>query len=98
MLVGEIGIPRREFLYELKLWEIILITRGYFRRYHPGWEQARLVAYHSAHCMGGKNIPTITQWLKFPWEKSEIDMPSDDDVNEIREAIKREEKAKAKQE
>jgi hypothetical protein len=48
--------------------------------------------------MGGKNIPTITQWLKFPWEKSESDMPSDDDVNEIREAIKREEKAKEKQE
>jgi hypothetical protein len=36
--------------------------------------------------------------LKFPWEKSESDMPSDDDVNEIREAIKREEKAKAENE
>jgi hypothetical protein len=44
--------------------------------------------------MGGKNIPTITQWLPFPWEKSESDMPSDDEVNEIREAIKQEENAK----
>ena len=52
MLVGEIGIPRREVLEELKLWEIVLITRGYFRRYHPGWEQARLIAYNAAHAFG----------------------------------------------
>ena len=67
MLVGEIGIPRKEFLYDLKLFEIILITRGYFRRHHPGWEQARLIAYHAAHAMGGKHQPPpVTQWLKFP--------------------------------
>ena len=93
MLVGEIGIPRREFLYELRLWEIILITRGYFRRYHPGWEQSRLIAYHAAHAFGSKHQPPpITQWLPFPWEKSKA--PSDDEVNEIREEIKREEAKK----
>ena len=93
MLVGEIGIPRHEFLYELRLWEIILITRGYFRRYHPGWEQSRLIAYHAAHAFGSKHQPPpITQWLPFPWEKSEA--PSDDEVNEIREEIKREEAKK----
>jgi hypothetical protein len=95
MLVGEIGIDRREFLYELKLWEIILITRGYFRRYHPGWEQARLIAYNAAHCMGAKNPPTITQWLKFPWERDHAEEISDDEVNEIRKQIESENKAKA---
>ena len=95
MLVGEIGIDRREFLYELKLWEIIRITRGYFRRYHPGWEQARLIAYNAAHCMGAKNPPTITQWLKFPWERDHAEEISDDEVNEIRKQIEAENQAKA---
>jgi hypothetical protein len=95
MLVGEIGIDRREFLYELKLWEIILITRGYFKRYHPGWEQARLIAYNAAHCMGAKNTPTITQWLKFPWERDHAEEISDDEVNEIRKQIEAENQAKA---
>ena len=95
MLVGEIGIPRREVLYELQYWEIILIIRGYFRRYHPGWEQARLIAYNAAHCMGAKNPPTITQWLKFPWEHEHADEISDDEVNEIRKQIKAENQAKA---
>jgi hypothetical protein len=95
MLVGEIGIDRREFLYELKLWEIFLITRGYFRRYHPGWEQARLIAYNAAHCMGAKNPPTITQWLKFPWERDHAEEISDDEVNEIRKQIESENQAKA---
>jgi hypothetical protein len=94
MLVGEIGISRHEFLYELRLWEIILITRGYFKRYHPGWEQARLIAYNAAHCMGAKNAPTITNWLKFPWEMSHDDELNDDQVNEIREMIQKENEKK----
>ena len=32
MLVGEIGISRREFLYELEFWEVRRIIRGYRRR------------------------------------------------------------------
>jgi hypothetical protein len=30
--VGEIGIPRREFLYDLRFWEVDAIIRGYRRR------------------------------------------------------------------
>jgi len=32
MLVGEIGIPRREFLYDLRFWEVRRIIRGYRQR------------------------------------------------------------------
>jgi hypothetical protein len=32
LLVGEIGIPRREFLYDLRFWEVDAIIRGYRRR------------------------------------------------------------------
>jgi hypothetical protein len=30
--VGEIGIPRREFLYDLRFWEVRRIVRGYRQR------------------------------------------------------------------
>ena len=32
MFVGEIGIPRREFLFDLKSWEVRRIIRGYRKR------------------------------------------------------------------
>lgn len=32
MLVGEIGITRREFLYDLRFWEVDCIIKGYRRR------------------------------------------------------------------
>lgn len=88
IFVGEIGIPRREYLYDLQFWEIILIIRGYSRRHHPGWEQARLVAYNAAHCMGSKHQPPpVSQWLPLPWEHTTADLPSDDVVNEIRRQL-----------
>jgi hypothetical protein len=30
--VGEIGIPRREFLYDIRFWEVRRIVRGYRNR------------------------------------------------------------------
>ena len=30
--MGEIGIPRREFLYDIKFWEVRRIIRGYRKR------------------------------------------------------------------
>ena len=99
MLVGEIGIPRREYLYDLMYWEIILITRGYFRRYHPGWEQARLVAYNARYCMGSKQTPpTLQEWLPLPWEREPGDItPDDDTVEMLRREIRKENSRKNRQ-
>ena len=72
LLVGEIGISRHEFWYELTWREVRAIIDGYNRRRRDGWEQARLVTYHVAYCMGvpqGKTAPLITDWLPFYWEK-----------------------------
>ena len=44
--------------------------------------------------MGAKNAPTITNWLKFPWEMSHDDELNDDQVNEIRELIQKENEKK----
>ena len=86
MLVGEIGISRHEFYYELKWWEVKAIIRGYNARHHHGWEQARLVAYNARFCMGSKNpIPTVTNWLKFPWEMKRLNAKpvSDEDIDDL---------------
>ena len=41
LIVGEIGIPRREFLYELHFWEVRRIIKGYRRR---DWLKLQLMA------------------------------------------------------
>lgn len=83
--MGEIGISRREYNYELKFWEMRLIIDGYNRRHHPGWEQARLVAYQARFAMGnGKQpVPEIDRWLRFPWEKHKTDI-SQDEISELK--------------
>jgi len=84
--VGEIGISRHEFYYELKWWEVKSIIRGYNARHHYGWEQARLVAYNARFCMGSKKtIPTVTNWLKFPWEMKRLNAKpvSDEDIDDL---------------
>ena len=98
--MGEIGFPRREFLYDLVWWEVRSIIRGYNARHHQGWEQARLVAYNAHFCMGTKDRPpTVTEWIKFPWER-EFDeetgdgMPTDKEIEHLRQLM-REENAKA---
>ena len=41
MLVGEIGIDRRAFLYDLRYWEVLCIIKGYRRR---DWLKLQLMA------------------------------------------------------
>lgn len=89
MLVGEIGIDRDTFLYRLQYWEIVLITRGYFKRYHPMYDAARLVAHQTHYCMGvpkGQTPKTPQEWLPFSWEKEhceQSDLPTDDEIAEM---------------
>ena len=84
MFVGEIGFPRREFLHDIKWWEVKSIIRGYHARHHAGWEQARLVAYNAHYCMGSKDpVPTVEKWITFPWEKSPTIQISQEEVREL---------------
>jgi hypothetical protein len=84
--VGEIGFLRKEFLHELKWWEVKAIIRGYNARHHHSWEQARLVAYNACFCMGvpkGTVAPTVMEWIKFPWEEIQHTPVSDETVKEL---------------
>jgi hypothetical protein len=84
--VGEIGIDRHTFYYDLRWWEVKAIIRGYNARHHHAWEQARLIAYNARFCMGvpkGQVAPTVTEWLKFPWEQEKTAPLSDEDRNDL---------------
>ena len=85
--MGEIGIDRNIFLYDLQYWEIILITSGYYRRYHPSWEQARMIAHQVHYAMGcpkGQTPKTPEEWLPFPWDPKESAADDDYDDDEIK--------------
>ena len=91
LFVGEIGFQRREFLSELRWWEVKSIIRGYNARHHSSWEQARLIAYNAHFCMGScKPVPTVGEWMKFPWEfkhhatTGDGDMPTTEEVEAMR--------------
>jgi hypothetical protein len=67
--VGEIGIPRREFLYEINMMEARRIIKGFRRRGRTMMEMQRLEAYCSFFAFR-KNETGVTpdKWYPLPWE------------------------------
>lgn len=101
--VGEIGIPRREYLYELDYLDMVQIERGYERRHRHAWSIGRWETFHlmAAFC-GGKNlqesgIHTPLDLIRFPWDYTshkggddESDMPTPAVVEELRRKMREE--------
>ena len=72
--MGEIGIPRRDFLYDLRYWEVLRIIRGYRRR---GRLRDQLIAeavFAAMHTMRGSNGKTVKDFFPMLFED-----PDDDD-------------------
>lgn len=101
--VGEIGIPRREYLYELDYLDMVQIERGYERRHRHAWSIGRWATFHlmAAFC-GGENlqksgIHTPADLIRFPWDykphkggDDESDMPTPAVVEELRRKMREE--------
>jgi hypothetical protein len=51
LAVGEIGLSRREFLYEIKFWELRRIIKGYRKRDIPKLQMMRMCAYWACYSM-----------------------------------------------
>ena len=99
--MGEIGIPRREYLYELAYWEIVLIVRGYSRRNREMWSAVRWQTYNlmsvSMADMKKAGILRPADLLPFPWEKNDIDLgdlPSDEEIERMRQLMREENEAR----
>ena len=101
--MGEIGYNRHEFLYDLKFWEIRCIIKGYRNRAHTQWESVRLGAFFIMSAMTDlrkAGIHRDTDLIKFPWERAGIDLgdqPTIDQVNQLRELMRRENEEREKQ-
>lgn len=89
--MGEIGISRQEFMFELKLWEINAIVEGYRRRAYTTWEAARWQTYCIVCAMGAKNIYSPQDIMKFPWETEDKSVQaeevSEEEVKEMQREI-----------
>ena len=94
LLVGEIGIPRNEFLYVLKLWEINAIVKGYRRRNREHWEMSRHLGLTICNVMGAK-IDSAHDYLPLPWD----DITTKKELTEkLMELMRKENEAIAKKE
>ena len=91
--MGEIGISRLEYLYELTFCDMLLIERGYERRARHIWAAERWSTYHvMAAFVGGDKLAENgvhgpQDLLKFPWER-EYSPLSDEEVKELQEDMK----------
>ena len=46
------------------------------------------MAYNAHYCMGSKDpVPTVTEWIKFPWEKEQIQPVSDEEIKDLQDQI-----------
>ena len=57
--MGEIGIPRREFLYDLRYWEANLIFNGYRRRHRLLHQLVAENVYATIHTMRDPKGKTV---------------------------------------
>lgn len=100
LFVGEIGIPRREFLFDIHFWEARRILRGYRNRYRDMWSAVR---WHAYRIMGAMpycdlekaGIRRPTDLIKFPWDNDSAtvaDVPSEEEAEEMLQMLKQEKK------
>ena len=90
MLVGEIGIPRREFLYDLQFWEVRRIVRGYRRRDRLKHQLMAECAYAAIFAMRdpkGKTARDLFPAIFEDDDEKEPVMMSDDDIAELQADI-----------
>ena len=90
MFVGEIGISRREFLYEIRGWEARRILKGYQRRHILMYQLQRIQVWASMFCMGNpeKKTPSDILHLYFDDFDKESDQPiSDDEIRQMQEEM-----------
>lgn len=90
LFVGEIGIPRREFLYEIKAWEARRIVRGYRKRDKLKHQLLAEVVYASIYMMRdpkGKTVADLfPQFFEDEHTNNETQL-SDNEVKELQEEL-----------
>ncbi len=94
--MGEIGIDRKEFLYELDYIDILMIGRGYDRKIYHEWSRTRWQTFHMMLAFAGSKalhsnrIYSPADLMPLPWDKQaeEKQYLSDDEVKELQNDMK----------
>ena len=76
--MGEIGVSRREFLYDLRFWEVDAIIRGYRRRNRLTHQLLAEIVYTTTYSMRDPKGKTVEGM--FPMLFDDDDDDSDDPI------------------
>lgn len=85
--MGEIGIPRREFLYDIQFWEVRRIIRGYRRRDRLKHQLMAECVYAATFAMRDPNGKTVADMFPslFAEDTSDFSGPeiTENDVQDL---------------
>ena len=86
--MGEIGIPRHEFLYDLRFWEVRRIIRGYRRR---DWLKHQLMAeivYAATFSMRDPKGKTVSDMFPMLFDEDDDEPPiTKEDVADLQQLM-----------
>ena len=72
--MGEIGLPRREFLYDIRFWEARRIIRGYRKRHHFLYQLIAENVYASTFAFRGSEGKTVKDMFPTIFEDDDYEM------------------------
>jgi hypothetical protein len=73
LLVGEIGVSRHEFLYDLRFWEVDAIIKGYRRRNRLMHQLLAEIVYTTTYSMRDPKGKTVEGMFPMLFEEEEDD-------------------------
>ena len=87
--MGEIGIPRHEFLYDLRFWEVRRIIRGYRNRDHLKHQMMAECVYAAMFAMRDPKGKTVKDLFPMLFEEEDYELPgiSDEEVSDLQADI-----------
>jgi hypothetical protein len=85
--VGEIGIPRREFLYDLRFWEARRIIRGYRNRDKLKLQIMAECAFASMFAMRDPKGKTVQDMFPILFDDDDEEEPTSSISDEDREDL-----------
>lgn len=71
--MGEIGIPRREFLYDIRFWEVRRIVRGYRQRDRLKHQLIAECAYAAMYAMRDSKGKTVADMFPMLFDDDDDD-------------------------
>lgn len=86
--MGEIGIPRREFLYDIRFWEVRRIIRGYRHRDRLKHQLLAECAYAAIYAMRDPKGKTVADTFPMIFDSDDDDSDNDppitdEDINKL---------------